>query len=126
MKTPQSERPQDVLARIRWSRPYLNPALRRIADYVLRHPVMVKSNSIKDLATACDVSESTITRFVQALDVQNFQLLKIRIAEELSQNRRRPADTDDSRLVYEDITKADLSQSVLDKISSRYLETVRD
>lgn len=121
-----TEKPHDVLARIKWSRPYLNPALRRIADYVLKHPEQVKGNSIRDLAHACKVSESTITRFVQSLDVSNFQLLKIRIAEELSLRKAPGPTLEDNRLVYEDITKADDAQGVVSKISGRYLETVRD
>lgn len=122
-----ADRPDQLLPRIKWVRPYLNPALRRIAEYILKNPEIAKASSIKDLAIACEVSEATITRFVKALQVQSFQQLKIRIAEELSQNaagRVTPAPTD--QLVYEDITPSDDTGAVLDKISGRYIETIRD
>jgi len=120
------DRPERVLARIRWSAPYLNPALRRISDYVLKYPEIAKGSTIKDLAQACEVSESTITRFVRTVEVPNFQQLKIRIAEELSTDAVRIAPDGERRLVYEDITPADGTAAILDKISGRYVATVRD
>ena len=80
-----AENKQPILMRIRWKSGYLNPALRRIADRVLKAPEEVKSISIKDLAVQCEVSESTITRFVREIGVSSFQNFKILIAEELSQ-----------------------------------------
>jgi RpiR family carbohydrate utilization transcriptional regulator len=121
-----SEAPESVIARIRWSRPYLNPALRRIAEYVLKNPEIVKSQSIKDLAEFCEVSESTITRFVRTVNVPSYQQLKIRIAEELSKKGSAAIGDDERRFVYEDITPSDDAATVLDKISGRYIETIRD
>jgi DNA-binding MurR/RpiR family transcriptional regulator len=121
-----SEIPESVIARIRWSRPYLNPALRRIAEYVLKNPETVKAQSIKELAQFCDVSESTITRFVRTVNVASFQQLKIRIAEELSKKASAEVGETERRFVYEDITPSDNAATVLDKISGRYIETIRD
>jgi len=117
---------ESVIARIRWSRPYLNPALRRIAEYVLKSPEIVKSGSINELAKACEVSESTITRFVRTVNVSSFQQLKIKIAEELSRKSGSSAADSERRFVYEDITPSDDTAAILEKISGRYIETVRD
>ena len=117
---------ESVIARIRWSRPYLNPALRRIAEYVLKSPEIVKSGSINELAEACEVSESTVTRFVHTVNVPSFQQLKIKIAEELSKKSGSSAADSERHLVYEDITPSDDIAAILDKISGRYIETVRD
>jgi RpiR family transcriptional regulator, carbohydrate utilization regulator len=114
-----------VLTKIRWSAGYLNPALRRIADRVLRAPEEIKSISIKDLAAQCEVSESTVTRFVREIEIPSFQQFKILIAEELSQGAGRPPSTAD-RHVYEDITDADDTASVLSKVTARYNMTVAD
>lgn len=118
--------PDDLLARIRWSRAYLNPALRRISDYVLKNPERVKSSSIVELAKECDVSESTITRFVKTVEAGSFQKLKIKIAEELSRDAGSGTSEPADRLVYEDITPDDETAAILEKVSSRYTETVRD
>lgn len=117
---------QGLLARIRWKSAYMNPALRRIADRVLKGPEEVKSISIKDLATQCDVSESTVTRFVREIEVKSFQHFKILIAEELSQNGRPVAAALTDRHVYEDITDTDDTASVLSKVTARYGMTIAD
>lgn len=117
---------QGLLARIRWKSAYMNPALRRIADRVLKGPEEVKSISIKDLATQCEVSESTVTRFVREIEVKSFQYFKILIAEELSQNGRPVAVPLSDRHVYEDITDTDDTASVLSKVTARYAMTISD
>ncbi len=116
-----------ILSRLRYMSPYLNPALRRIAERVLKAPEEVKSISIKDLAAECKVSESTVTRFVREVDVPSFQLFKILIAEELSQNHTRPGQSSvgDAKF-YEDIEEGDDGPTVVSKISTRYLQTVQD
>lgn len=120
-----AENKQPILMRIRWKSGYLNPALRRIADRVLKAPEEVKSISIKDLAVQCEVSESTITRFVREIGVSSFQNFKILIAEELSQGNPTTTPIAD-RHVYEDITDQDDASSVLSKVAARYAMTVSD
>lgn len=119
------ENKQGILARIRWKSAYMNPALRRIANRVLQAPEEIKSISIKDLAAQCEVSESTVTRFVREIEVPSFQHFKILIAEELSQGNGGPVPITD-RHVYEDITDEDDTASVLSKIAARYTVTVAD
>lgn len=114
-----------VLSRLRHMSPYLNPALRRIADRVLKSPEGVKSISIKELAASCGVSESTVTRFVREIDVPSFQQFKILIAEDLSKPSRNTAIHRDAH-VYEDIDKGDDASTVISKVSARYLLTVQD
>ncbi|MCB1329189.1 MAG: MurR/RpiR family transcriptional regulator [Maritimibacter sp.] len=115
-----------ILSRIRWMSAYMNPALRRIADRVLEAPDEVKSIAIKDLAAQCEVSESTVTRFVREVEAPSFQQLKILIAEELSQSRAASETADDDRHVYEDISEADDATTVVSKIAARYAQTVKD
>lgn len=117
---------QGILTRIRWMSAYLNPALRRIAERVLKAPEDIKSISIKDLAAQCEVSESTVTRFVREIEVPSFQQFKILIAEELSQGNGAVAPQIIDRHVYEDITEADDTASVLSKVTARYAMTIAD
>lgn len=117
---------QGILSRVRWMSGYMNPALRRIADRVLKAPEEVKSITIKDLATQCKVSDSTVTRFVRELDVSSFQQFKILIAEELSKQNSADLPETTGQHVYEDINEGDDSRTVVSKISARYALTVQD
>lgn len=114
-----------ILSRIRYMSAYLNPALRRIAEQVLKKPDNVKSMSINELANLCSVSESTVTRFVREIDVASFQQFKILIAEELSQSLVADGPASDSH-VYEDISETDDAKTIINKISTRYSLTVHD
>jgi RpiR family carbohydrate utilization transcriptional regulator len=116
-----------VLNTIRLAQGQLNPALQRIAAFVLKHPEIVKTQSIKDLAQVCDVSESTITRFVRAIDVPSYQQLKIGVAEALSSVPvMAPGAKDKDAFVYDDIGPADTSGQILKKIVYRNLSTIED
>lgn len=119
------EQKQGLIPRIRWMSGYMNPALRRIAERILAAPEDIKTISIKDLATQCEVSESTVTRFVREISVPSFQQFKVLIAEELSQGSSRGSVAVE-RHVYEDITENDDAASVLSKVSARYALTVSD
>lgn len=114
-----------VLMAIRHKLPYLNPALRRIADYTLHFPQEVKSLTINDLASKCDVSESTITRFVREVGIKSFQELKISIAEDLSRSDQKEV-SEDTRLVYEDITGSDDVEAIIRKIHYRLQSTLEE
>lgn len=114
-----------VLNTIRLVQANLNPALQRIATYVLANPEVVKTQSIHELAHACEVSESTITRFVRALEVPSFQQLKIGIAEALSSQARSTTASHDPS-VYEDIGPADSTTQILKKIVYRNVSTIED
>ena len=122
----REDRPERLLQRLRWSAPALKPALRRIADHVLANPAAVKASSIEQVARACAVSGSTVTRFVRTLGVPSFPAFKIRIAEELSTAAERAAGERDRRLVYEDVAAGDDTATIRGKIAGRYVETVRD
>lgn len=115
-----------VIDKIRRQMPYLNPALKRIAEQILKSPASVKSISIKDLAERCGVSESTVTRFVREIGVPSFQQLKISVAEELSQANFGSGTAVPNRNVYEDITADDDTRSILEKVSARYAITIED
>lgn len=120
----QPEMKQGILAQIRWKLGSLNPAHRRIAERVLSAPADIKSIAIRDLAQQCEVSESSVTRFVREIGVPSFQKFKILVAEELSQGAGLPPVPD--RHVYEDITDEDDTASILSKVSARYAITVSD
>lgn len=115
---------QNVLITIRKSLPYLNPALKKIGKYILDQPSKVKFQKIQSLAKACEVSDSTITRFVKEINFSSFQELKIAIAE-ISTNDLEDLVVD-RKSVYDDITKDDSIEDIINKISVRNIETLND
>jgi len=56
-------------------------AQRRLAEFVLRHPLQVSAGSIEDFARASGVSAPTISRFARELDLGGFAELRAAVAE---------------------------------------------
>ncbi len=109
-----------LLLKIRGLLPSLNPALRKIAQYVLEHPYEIKLLRIKDLAARCSVAEATVTRFVKAIGLGSFQKMKISIAE-ITTGRPHEAE-----LVYDDVAKNDSIIKITEKIISINTKTLMD
>jgi DNA-binding MurR/RpiR family transcriptional regulator len=116
---------QNVLDQIYKKAPYLNPALRRIADFVVEHPDQCKTMTIKQLATACNVAEATVTRFVKEIDFKSYQELKIALAEALSSNNGAEVTVEET-YVYEDIARTDSTQTIIEKVLYRNIQTLMD
>ena len=116
---------QDVLRLINIKIAYLNPALRRIAEYILENPNQCKSITNKELAAACNVAESTVTRFVKEIGLESYQELKIGIAESLTMNDPSTSAAED-KYVYEDITQNDTQEMILEKVLYRTVQTMTE
>lgn len=115
---------QNIIMQIYKKISYLNPALRSIAEYILEYPAQCKSMVIKDLALVCNVSESTVTRFVREIGHKNFQALKIDLAEALSMGSE--LNIPEENHVYENIKKNDSMKNILDKVVYRNIQTLMD
>lgn len=53
----------------------------KVADFVLRHKQTVQGQSISELASACDVSEATITRFCHSIGCSSYNEFKLSIVQ---------------------------------------------
>ncbi|SQI36753.1 Uncharacterized HTH-type transcriptional regulator ybbH [Leminorella richardii] len=115
-----------MLGMITRQRPYFNPADQRIADYILHHSVDIKNMTIKTLASHCEVSESSISRFVKTLGIASYQMLKILIAEEVTIKASSTETEPDKSYVFEDISDNDSLTEIVEKLQHRYLSTVND
>lgn len=103
--------------------PSLNPALKRIAEYILKNPDKIKLLKIKELAAECKVSEATVTRFVKEIKIISFQALKISIAEMTANDIK---DTYiEEKFVYDDVKKNDSIESIIEKIVFRNVEALQ-
>jgi RpiR family carbohydrate utilization transcriptional regulator len=103
--------------------PYLNPALQRIAEYVLEYPEQCKTMTIKQLAAACSVADSTVSRFVKAIDLKSYQDLKIAIAEALSSNDRSDVRAEEKH-IYEGISPTDSIATIIEKVVYQDVQTL--
>ncbi len=125
MDTGQPVSRQNVIEHIYKQAPYLNPALRRVAEYVVEHPDQCKTLTIQQLATACGVAESTVTRFVKEIEFRSYQDLKIALAEALSSSDGGETGVQE-RYVYEGILGTDTTQTIIDKVVQRNVQTLTD
>jgi len=118
MKTDKS----NLLLNIRRKMPDLNPALKRIAKYVTKNPEKVKLLKIKELASKCEVSEGTVTRFVKEFKINTYQELKIILAEMTVRDRIH--DDGEEKFFYDDVRKGDSVESVIEKVAFLKLEAI--
>ncbi|WP_053376487.1 MurR/RpiR family transcriptional regulator [Paenibacillus sp. FJAT-27812] len=116
---------QDVFRLINKKIAYLNPALRRIAEYIIENPIQCKIITTKELAAACNVAESTITRFVKEIGLDSYRELKIGIAESLTMNDTSSIAAEE-KYVYEDITQTDTMEMILEKVLYRNVQTMTE
>jgi len=80
-----------VLRRIADLMPDLPPALRTVADYVLRHPLKAATMTIEDLGAASGTSPAAVNRMARAVDCGGFSGLKSELVTTL-QNVVSPVD----------------------------------
>lgn len=73
-----------VFQRIAQSYGTLTRTERKVADYVLNHKEELPYIYIADLAAACGVGVSTVTRFCRTVGCQNFNNFKVETARALS------------------------------------------
>ena len=109
-----------LILKIRGLFPSLNPALQRVAAYIIENPREIKSLRIKDLASRCNVSEATVVRFVKTIGLSKYQDLKIILAELTIEKN------DDKEYVYNDVTRGDSLEDISDTILANINSTLKD
>jgi len=113
-----------LLSNIDRRTPYLNPALRRIAQFIVENPEKIKLLKISQLARQCEVSEATVSRFVKDFKIKNFQELKIILAN--IQPKASQGEPKAARFVYDDVAQGDSIEAVIEKITCRNLRALED
>ena len=73
-----------MLERIHERRSTLSPAERRVADWVVAHPLRASRMTLAELAAACGSSEPTVIRFCRRFGLKGFRELAPRLTEALS------------------------------------------
>ena len=73
----------------------------------MEDPGRVIGNTLSDTAYDCKVSEPTVLRFLRKIDFTSYQLFKISLAKNYSDNT--------SEEVYEDVTFRDTTEQIVVK-----------
>lgn len=107
-----------VFALIRTKYKTLSAAQKEVADYVLANAETVMTSSLNELATACNVSETTIIRFLRKLDYDSYQVLRVNIAQELSRGKQDE--------IYEEVQADDSAENVMKKVIQSTARSITD
>lgn len=78
-----NQKNKSVIPKIRSEYKSLPPSEVKVADYVLENPEEIIYLSVSELATAVDVSDSTIIRFCKDVGFKGYQEFKLFIAQDL-------------------------------------------
>ncbi|MEA4834534.1 MAG: MurR/RpiR family transcriptional regulator [Anaeromusa sp.] len=96
----------------------LSPTQKQIADFVLANAEQVILLSISDLAAQCSTSETTIVRFLRKLGFDSYQVFRVRMAQEVSEQS--------AQTIYEEIQQNDSLEQIRDKVIYSTIQSIQD
>lgn len=108
----------NLFSQIRTRYHVLSPAQKHIADFVLNHSEQVILCSLGDLAEKCDTSETTILRFLRKLGFDSYQVFRVKIAQDLSNNS--------TQAIYEEIHNTDTPEQIRQKVILSTVDSIQD
>ncbi|RED64723.1 MurR/RpiR family transcriptional regulator [Cohnella lupini] len=106
------------LVRLRAIVDHLTPSERKIALYILEHPERIVQASVAQLSEWSGGSTAAIIRLCKSMDVSGFQELKLKVAGDLHGT--------DTNYEYNEIRPHDSIQSIINSISSNYIQSIKD
>lgn len=72
-----------LMQRVQQALPQLTPALRKVAEHLLRHPLLAATQGIEEWARACDASPAAVNRFASSMGYAGFAALKAELGATL-------------------------------------------
>ncbi len=105
------------LARLKGVYRSLNPAEKKVGDYILAYPEEVIGLSITEVAENSKASEATVVRVSQLVGYQGFQELKIMLAKDLGSFFAE---------IREEIKRGDSMSEVTAKVLQTNIQAIRD
>lgn len=100
----------------------LQPAMKRVGEYIIEHPQMVAGMTISELASKCQTSETTVVRFCREIGVAGYAQLRVALATEAGSRGMRSEPNEASG----DISEGDDLASVIEKIAYSDARSVID
>ena len=107
-----------LLSDIRTNYHRLSPAQKGIADYVLANTKEVVYLTITDLAEKCSVSETTILRFLNKINLTSYQVFRVGIAQHEANGAKD--------FTASEISQEDNADEIIKKIISSTTTAVND
>ncbi|HNS50028.1 MAG TPA: MurR/RpiR family transcriptional regulator [Anaerolineae bacterium] len=107
---------QSVLLQVQQALPSLPEQEFRVGDYVLRHPHETVTLSITDLARACGVSNTTVSRFCRRIGLDGYRPFRIALARESGSAEN---------LTYVEVTPEDTLALVARKVFAANVQTLQ-
>lgn len=96
----------------------LSPQERKLGEYILESPATVIHQGITELANACGISPSTVTRFCKTFHFKGFPDFKMKLASELA---HKPAENH-----YQDIIAGNDLQKIVEAMEANHLASITD
>ncbi|WP_019148864.1 MurR/RpiR family transcriptional regulator [Timonella senegalensis] len=111
-----------ITVQIRGILGHLQPAMRRVGEFIVENSERVASMTISDLANQCHTSETTVVRFCRELGVRGYAQLRVALATEVGSRSLEDAKAEASG----DISDGDDLASVVEKIAYTDARSVID
>lgn len=96
----------------------LSKTQKDIADYILADPERATLQSITELAKNCTTSETTVMRLLKKLDIDSYQVFRISLAKELTDNPKKA--------ISEELQEDDTLNSIKEKIITHNVTSIKD
>ncbi len=109
---------ESIISTIRTKYNTLSPVQKVVADYTLSNSDKVFLHSISELAHQCNTSETTIIRFLRKIDCSSYQVFRVKIAQELSD--------DSGSAIFEDVTNDDDVDTIKRKVIHSTVNSIND
>ena len=116
-----TKRSDDIFSTIVQCYNNLTKSETKVADYILRHKPTVATQSISELADACDVSEATISRFCHSVGCSSFNDFKLSIVHSNSSAEHKGLDVD----LYSTLAPSDSVAQKCRKLCSVSMEALQ-
>jgi len=118
-----------ILTNIKSLYPGMNPAMKRIADYIINNFEKVAFMGITELSENSEVSDATVSRFVKIMGFKNYKAFQLGMVGSLSdyEETNPSADDDDENSIrYGSIAKGDSVHTICRKVFRGNIQMLRD
>ena len=107
--------------------PSLTKGEKKVADYILREFKTARFLSINDLADACDVSLTTVSRFCKALGLKGYQDFKIQLTLSIHDSSEpKQSEEADAEMLPGQVSRKDTMDVMVQKVLQSYLSPIRE
>lgn len=103
--------------------PSLTKTEKKVAEYVLQNYKAVRFMSINDLADACDVSLTSVSRLCKAMKLRGYQEFRNQLTRSLSDDSGDASVTEEEeiKLLPGEVTRADSISTMVQKVMQSHL-----